>query len=235
MPSLASRSSTDVDLSGYVPVDKPAQPTVSIPSENLEPGFNPYLRCPLPPIWTTPPDTLRQFYHKNSVPQVRLFNPPSTTAGSGGGTTINNVTVSSSSASSGGTTTTTTLSIKQTSLSTPSINQNDKYTGSFTLSKAFQLLTLSASAPCRVQLYTTANIQSSDSYRGLDVPPPAGSAQGIICDVALDTAPLLWNFQDRVGANGDSPNTSTIYITVTNLDTISESFTITFSYVPLVT
>lgn len=80
MPSVQDAVSADV--SGYVPVDKdmsPKGPSVPAPSQNLQPGFSVYQRCPLPPIWTTPPDSLRQFYRNSSVPQRRLFTPSLTT------------------------------------------------------------------------------------------------------------------------------------------------------------
>jgi hypothetical protein len=36
-----------------------------------------------------------------------------------------------------------------------------------------------------------------------------------------------------VGANADTPQTTNIYVTVTNLDTNSDAITVTFQYVPL--
>jgi hypothetical protein len=78
MPDLASR--TGVDLDGYTPIAPvsgspvPAQGTSS--PNTVEPGLNPFLRCPIPPIWQSSPDSLRQFYQNNVVPQTRLFNPP---------------------------------------------------------------------------------------------------------------------------------------------------------------
>jgi hypothetical protein len=69
--------------------------------------------------------------------------------------------------------------------------------------------------------------------RGLDVAPGAGTAQNIICDVVLDTVPYQWTFQNRTGANGESPQTTAIYVTVTNLNTTSSAVTVTLLYVPL--
>jgi len=75
MPTLSERRG--VDLKGYTPITAPSNPVPSLvtSSKNVEPGLNPYLRCPLPPIWQSSPDSLRQFYHNGVVPQVRLFNP----------------------------------------------------------------------------------------------------------------------------------------------------------------
>ncbi len=233
MPSVSSRGTNIVDMSGYEPVvGKPALPSPPYSEKNLEPGYNVYLRCPLPPIWTTPPDSLRQYFLNGVVPQVRLFNPQSNPIGTGSSTTT--TLFSSSSSSNSGGNVSTTLKIVSTSLTTPSVTPNSKYTGSLSLSKAFQLINLTASSPCRVQLYGTAAEQSADSYRGLDVAPPAGTAQNIICDVVLDTGPFNWTFQDRVGGNGDNPTTSKVYITITNLDVITDAITISLGYVPIV-
>ena len=234
MPALAERTTSQVDMSGYVPVDKlSAAPAQGIPSSNLEPGYNVYIRCPLPPVWTSSPDSLRQYYRNNLVPQTRLFNPPNPSLSVTGGSTGNVTNITGSSGSGGGGSSSTVV-IAQTSLKTTSIGPNANFTGSFALSKAFQLLTIGASSPCRVRLYGTFAAQSADAYRGLDIPPPAGTVQNIICDIVLDTSPFVWTFQDRVGANGDSPITSYVYITVTNLDTISDVITLSFSYVSLV-
>ncbi len=233
MPTIASRGTNVVDMSGYEPVgDRPAPPSLPQPAKNLEPGYNVYLRCPLPPIWTTPPDSLRQYFINGVVPQVRLFNPPSNSGSNG--SSVSNTYLSSSSGGSRGGNTYTTLKIVSTSLTTPSISPSAKYIGSLSLSKAFQLMNLTASSPCRVQIYGTAAEQSADSYRGIDVATPAGTAQNIICDVVLDTGPFNWTFQDRVGGNGDNPTASNVYITITNLDVITDSITVSLGYVPVV-
>lgn len=230
MPAL--QETIGQDLSRYVPVEKP-QNQVPLPSNSREPGYNSYIRCPLPPIWQTTPDSLRQYYQNNVVPQNRLFNPNPVVTGSGNITTIVNSN-SGSSAGGGGASSLATLAISNTSVRTPSIIAGSKYSGSFTLSKAFELLNISASSPCRIQLYGTQSAQSADSYRGLDISPPAGTGQNIICDIVLDTVPYLWNFQNREGANSDNPVSSTIYITVTNLDAVTDVITLTFSYIPIV-
>jgi hypothetical protein len=122
---------------------------------------------------------------------------------------------------------------QQVSVTTNPLNPGQVFVSSFSVSKSFALLGLSCNSPVRVQMYGTAQAQSFDAARGLDVPPPAGTTQNIICDVALDTAPFNWAFQSRVGSNGDSPQKSTVYVTLTNLDTKSDTITVTLSYVPL--
>jgi hypothetical protein len=232
MPALSDV--TGLDMSKYEHVDAPIRtPQASSPSSDLEPGYNVFLRCPLPPIWSAQSDSLRQFYRASLVPQVRLFAPTASQNG-GGNTTVNSFASSSSSGGGGGGSSTTTLAIAQTSINTPALAPSGQFVGSLNLSKVFQLLSVGTSAPARIRLYGTAAAQAGDAGRGLDVPLPAGSTQNVICDVALDTSPFLWSFQDRVGANNDSPVTSTIYITITNLDTTTDTIRTSINYVPVV-
>jgi hypothetical protein len=84
-----------------------------------------------------------------------------------------------------------------------------------------------------VELYGTNFQQISDLSRALDTAPPAGSTQGIVTDVALDTAPLSWSFQNRVGANGDNPQVPNAYITVTNIGSAAVAITVSITYVPI--
>jgi hypothetical protein len=72
MPTLSESLGTDT--SGYTPAET-TSPGASSPSTNLQPGYSPYIRCPIPPIWQSSPDSLRFFYSGGSVPQTRLFNP----------------------------------------------------------------------------------------------------------------------------------------------------------------
>lgn len=78
MPSLAESTGLDLSSMGYSPVDGAgsAKPSSPAPTTNLEPGYNKFLRCPIPPVWQSSPDSLRQFYNNGIVPQNRLFNPP---------------------------------------------------------------------------------------------------------------------------------------------------------------
>jgi hypothetical protein len=78
MPSVNESVNAAQQLQGYEPISRSTELQSQIPaapSTDLAPGYNPYLRCPIPPIWQSAPDSLRQFYNGASVPQVRLFNP----------------------------------------------------------------------------------------------------------------------------------------------------------------
>lgn len=55
---------------GYTPVtDRPTAP----PQPEPVPVNNTFLRCPLPPIYTTNVDTLKQWDLNGKVPQSRLY------------------------------------------------------------------------------------------------------------------------------------------------------------------
>jgi hypothetical protein len=187
------------------------------------------MRCPLPILGQATPDALRSFYLKGNVPQVRLLTPESVVINGGTSTTTANV----STASSGSSGSTTAIVAKTSTITTAVLSPNAQFTGVMSFSRSFQLLVLAVNSSARVRLYGTAAAQSGDLGRGLDIPPAAGTAQNIICDVVLDTSPFTWPFQDRVGANADTPQTTNIYVTVTNLDSNSDAITVTFQYVPL--
>lgn len=234
MPSISD--ATQADLSSYTPVEPVAQPDfprAPIPSTNLDPGYSPFIRCPLPPIWAATPDSLRQFYRNTNVPQNRLFNPtpaPIVTGGISSVTSIGVISSSGGGSSSGGST----AVVTQASVKTPSISPGNRFMGTINMSRVFQLIAVTSSSPCRIELYGTTLAQSGDAGRQLDTPPPAGSTQNIITDIALDTAPLAWTFQDRVGANADTPQSNTLYISITNLDVTSDIITVTITYAALV-
>lgn len=236
MPTLAeATTNTDQAVEGYSPVETgTVNSAYSSQTPNLQPGYSSTMRCPLPPPLSQQPDSQRQFFTGGVIAQTRLYNPPATSNSVTSNTTNVATTASSSGGGSGSGGSVPILKAQQTALNTSSLPPNGRFVGSFTLSKAFQLLSLSTSRAARIQLYGTANAQSIDAYRGLDIAPPAGTTQNIISDIALDTAPFQWTYQDRVGANGNNPQTATIYVTVTNLSSSTGPITVTISYAALV-
>jgi hypothetical protein len=58
---------------------------------------------------------------------------------------------------------------------------------------------------------------AADAGRQKYAPPAAELANNIITDLVLDTAPYIWNWQNRIGANSNTPQTTNLYIAVTNL------------------
>lgn len=232
MASLKQAQNTD--LTGYEPVAPRAIGALP-PMMDFQPVYNPYIRCPLPPISVTP-DSLRQYYVGGQVPQFRVLTPPNTSnggSGNGSSTTVIQTAVSTTTSSSGGTSTSTSIVAKSISLTTAILNPNDIYFGSISTSKSFQLLNISSSSPCRIEIYGSNIAQTLDAGRGLDVAPTPGTQQDLITDIVLDTAPYQWSWQNRVGHNADNPQNGVAYVTVTNIDAISEAITITLIYVPL--
>ena len=82
MPSLKDMLQSNLDLSGYEPIERPASP-VAAPNNNLEPGTSIFLRTPIPPVWQAPPDSLRTYFNGGTVPQHRIMTPGSKLYGSG--------------------------------------------------------------------------------------------------------------------------------------------------------
>jgi hypothetical protein len=167
-----------------------------------------FVRCPLPSLWSASSDALREMYLGGKIPQFRLFNATATT---GGSTTVNETVNVAASSPSGGGSSSGTLPSLQVVFKTPQLPPGNQFTGSVSMAAAFQLLSVAANAACRVELYGTALAQVSDLLRGVDVPPPAGTMQNLISDVALDTSPYQWAYQNRIGANADHPQTATTF------------------------
>lgn len=224
-----------VDISGYTPVDESKEPSKGASSHPLEPTLNPFGRFPLPPMQVSP-DSLRQFYQGGQVPQMRFLVPPNNVPGSNSGTTINNTIVNSGGSTGGSSSTTINNGLSLTAQFasiTPILNPGDTFTGVVSIAKSFELISVTATAAARVELYGTNLAQVIDSGRALDVAPDAGTAQDIITDVALDTFPYSYSWQNRIAHNGDTPQTAFIYISITNIDTVSVGISVTVQYVAL--
>jgi hypothetical protein len=226
MPSL---SDSLVSTAEAQPVESVSRINAAVPNADSQPIRGTMMRCPLPPLFQPSPDSLRSYYLKGQVPQFRIFTPPATQS-AGTSTTTSTAVISGS---SGGGSTPAVIVASIATVKTGVLNPGQSFIGTLSISKSFQLLSLSASGAIRFELYGTAAAQTSDAGRALDVPPAAGTTQNIICDVALDTAPYQWTYQNRVGANGDSPQVGTAYVTVTNIGTSSAAMTTTLTYVGL--
>jgi hypothetical protein len=229
------KESLATDLSKYEPVEVSKNFGLP-PMREGQPTKNPFLRCPMPPVTVTP-DSLRQYYIGGQVPQFRILTPNNNQsgAGTGGGTTIIGGGGTIVTPAAGSSSTPAAIAATSVSFTTPNLNNGQTYEAILPMSKSFQLLQLAANDTCRVEIYGNGTAQNNDLARALDAPPLPGSQQDLITDVVLDTAPFKWTFQNRVGANSDSPQQSLIYITITNLDVSSTTITITLFYVPLET
>jgi hypothetical protein len=82
MPALSEMLQSNLDLSGYEPVDKPSPPGGGSLQNNLEPGTSIFLRTPIPPVWQTTSDSLRTFFNGGVVPQHRVMAPGNRQLGS---------------------------------------------------------------------------------------------------------------------------------------------------------
>lgn len=218
------------DTTGYEPAEH-IPPPASQPEQTLFPQRNTIQICSLPNLPGIFPSTnnILDYYIGGKAPQQRAPLPAPTTAG-GAGTTNSTVVVSSSSSS----TTNNPPTSQTVSLTTPPLNTGDTFQTTVTMAKAFYLQQISTAEPVRVQLYSTAAAQSADVFRAATVPAGLGTEQGLIADVYLDTAPVSWELDPAaIGRNGNSPQTSTIYITITNLGGSGSTATVTFVYVPL--
>jgi hypothetical protein len=103
--------------------------------------------------------------------------------------------------------------------------------GSVQMAKGFQVQSVNANSFCRIELYGSKPSQTLDQSRPV-AQAPLNTTQGIILDVVLLSS-LSWQVLDCVGANQDSPQSSTIYVTITNLSTAAKAFTVSISYVQL--
>jgi hypothetical protein len=232
MPSI--KEMQGANLKGYTPSPAPQPPVVAqtITGDRLK--ANPSIRCPLPPF-NSDPDTLRQFENGTLSPKIRVLPlPPNSGSGGGATTIVNNISTSGSSGGGTSTNTTTTLVASSVTPVTGLLIAGGVFTGTVQLAKSFQLLSISASAPCEVRLYGTAAAQAFDAARPLDAPVPPEVMSNLIVDVVLDTLPYFWPLQNITGANQDTPQSKTLYMSVFNLAGVPETnISVTIAYVPM--
>lgn len=184
--------------------------------------------APIPGIIFSSPDQLRGFHLGGIIPQWRtILPPPNNNAGgsSTGGTTV----VSSSSSGS----TNNPPASKTASITTSVLSPAGQFTGSLSMAKSYIVLSVSVNSAARVRLYSTASAQTVDLIRPITQGAGFGTEQGIVGDIVLDTAPVVWEAQNMTGVNGDSPQASTSYITVDNLSISSMAVTVSVVFVPL--
>ena len=212
---------------GYVPVDMSPSPPGVQPDDQAQQSSS-MARCPLPPT-TADADSLRTFEKGSSTPQFRVMPIPPQ---NGGTTTVTtgSASTSSSSSSSGSSTT----SVAQTAAVTVSIPANSAILTRVATSRSFQLFSVGTTAPCDVRLYGNQGAQSADSSRQIDGPVPAELSQNIILDVVFDTTPYFWNTQNITGVNADSPQSTSLYVSVFNpQSTPVSNITVYITFVPI--
>lgn len=98
------------------------------------------------------------------------------------------------------------------------------------LAKSYRLLSIQCSRPARVRLYDTAAHQSADASRALGV-DPVGDAGCVFEFYAIDTAThTLSPLVD--GASQEATPSSSIAMTVTNMDSSTGTVVVTLTYLP---
>lgn len=231
MPSI--KDNMGADLSRYRAIEAPKLPVVAQMINDNKPRANVFIRCPLPPF-NSDPDTLRQFETGNQVPQRRVIPlPVMATVGTSQVSLAGSAFVISSSSSSSPAAPTQLLPLSA-SLSTGGLATGDNFQGSVQMSKSFQLLSLSANEVCEVRLYGTSSAQSFDAGRAEGDPVPPEISQNIISCVTFDSLPYNWPWQNKIGANQDTPQSLTVYVTVFNTDVSAvTNIDIAIGYLPL--
>ena len=101
------------------------------------------------------------------------------------------------------------------------------------MAKAFIVLSVSVNAAARVRLYSTAMAQSVDRTRPITQGAGFGTEQGLIGDMVLQNAPVVWAAENMTGTNGASPQNTAVYLTVDNLGVASTAIAVNVVYVPL--
>lgn len=224
MPSLRD-ALLNAKLPNYVPA--PAAPTV-ISVQPLLPPANANQRFILPPF-NADPDSVNQF--QGTSPKIRVWPRPqqkaigTTSVATGGSTSAG----SSSSSSS-----TSTLVAKTVTLTTNSLPAGSVYKTTLQMSASFQLINMTTNGPCEVRIYGTQTAQLFDASRPSGNPVAPETTQNIVTCVTFDTNPFVWTFQNITGANGNNPQTASVYISVLNtVPTLATPVTVTITYLPL--
>lgn len=238
MPTLAQATSKSVEQLGLTPSPALDPPTGRPPIVADPPGLN-FDRTPTPASNVTF-GTIRTFHDIETTPTVRILAAPQLSEDTGqGNTTVTNVVggggAGTSTGGGGGTIVTVPNISKNTAFVTPAISQGQIYQTTISLSAAFLLFQVSVSSPARVELYATGAAQLSDAGRAITTPILLGSSTGLIADfaLALPTEAKWLCSPVVVGANGDTPQSPTCYVSVTNLNASTVPITVSFLYLPL--
>ena len=220
-------------LKGFEAVEnQPSTPPVQKSEEQST--LHPYLRCPLPPISTTV-DTIRQWNMTGKIPVMRVIPLP-TQQGAGGGASTNVTNITTTTSGSGeGSTTPTTLGPVTKLISVPFLGPGQVFITVIQMAKSFQLLQLGALQPVETRVYSNATTQAIDSARTPDASVDYNQIEGVITDIIFDYPPFQWNWENRIGANADSPQTTNIYVTIVNPSSVAGTSptTVTLVFLPL--
>ena len=99
-------------------------------------------------------------------------------------------------------------------LTTASLADDATETGTVTLAKSYQLLSVTVNRAAWVRLYQTAAARTADASRAITEDPDP--AAGVVCDVYLASAGTLLLAPTPFGFNAESTPTNAIPYAVTN-------------------
>lgn len=119
------------------------------------------------------------------------------------------------------------------SVTTASLAAGATEQGTISMAKEGTLLVIQVSGSARVRLYSTAAARNADVSRSIGTTASSGS--GLLVETVQNSASLFTLPLGPVAGilNLDSPITSTIYYSVTNLGSSSAAITVTFTYIPV--
>lgn len=101
--------------------------------------------------------------------------------------------------------------------------------GGFVVFPSWRAIRLSTSRPARVRLYPTAAQRDADLNRGIGVKPTGNS--GRLLEVVTYAGALTWDLNPTVDIAAPDKNDPTFYVSVTNLDSVTETVVTTYTYV----
>lgn len=102
-------------------------------------------------------------------------------------------------------------------------------TATITLAKLADLLSVAASTPAWVRIYSSAAALTADASRASNVYPSPGG--GCIADV-ITSAAVSSVWMDPVAKFSSPADVSTTYLSITNLDTVARAITVTLIHYP---
>ena len=107
-------------------------------------------------------------------------------------------------------------------------------TGFVTLAKSLMLQKVVSTFKVRVRLYSTAALRDADVLRGNSSQILLGSQHGMITDLYLDTSDkLTWIMSPAVEGSNLDDGSGNIYFSITNLETMTKSLSVTFTYLTM--
>lgn len=119
---------------------------------------------------------------------------------------------------------------------TANLAPGSSYEGTIVLAPSFIVEKIELSSYARVQLYATESKMEADETREIGQMPVSGKPHGVILDFAAVSTPSYLSFvlsPPAVGANQESVPSSAIPIRITNLDSTTQSITVTLTFVPV--